>query len=109
MLVKVDGVRCPKCNSDSHYAKSFAEKGVYFCQNELSPKVWCNETTCKCEKCNKIYPLEKFGLRGDVYECKICGTPQWALTEKKRSDAQLKKMTEQFDTKLSALYKKYGW
>ena len=92
MYVKKEDCVCPNCGSNNFYPDQFAKDNVFWCQKEIAPKKYCKTVICYCEQCKKYYTEDKFGKRNDTWECKICGKTHWGLTEKNRSDAELKEL-----------------
>lgn len=82
---------CPRCKKTA-LNKKYEKDGLYVCSNILPEKDNCvcgKIIAIKCNNCNKFLSEDRFGLRGDVYECKQCGTPQWGYTEYKRERAAI--------------------
>lgn len=90
---------CPVCGK-TEFNEEAAKDSVYCCINRecescLKPP-YANFALCK--RCGVVYPVDRFGKHGDVYECKECGQVNWPLTDHVRNiDEELNKLQKIID------------
>jgi len=85
---------CPTCGN-SIYIKEYEKDGCYVCAykpNGEDGGICGKVIGCICNRCGQLLAEDRFGLRNDVYECKICGQPQWGYTEYKKSRKEFEDM-----------------
>jgi len=93
---------CPVCKV-SNFDSKYLDDGLYVCANYPHGE---DGGQCKtivaiyCKKCGKIIDENRLGLRGDVYECKNCGTAHWGYTEYKRERAVARKYLENYKSSM---------
>lgn len=73
----MNGLFCPKCNTDKHDPK-YEVDGLYVCSQ-------CGQILgYLCRGCDKVYLSNRLGRIGDEWHCKECNRIQWGYTEYKR-------------------------
>lgn len=93
---------CPVCKVGI-FDHKYLSDGLYVCANYPHGE---DGGQCKrivaiyCKKCNKTISEDKLGLRGDVYECKECGTPHWGYTEYKRDRLKARRFLDSYKSSM---------
>lgn len=84
-------LKCPKCGANS-FNEKYTKDNLFVCINKDDEGCACGAIVAiYCKECEKIIEKDDLGLRGDVYECKECGTPHWGYTEYSRDRAARQK------------------
>ncbi len=87
-IVDIPELTCPKCGGH-YFWKEYINDGFYLCGNRpngLESGICGTYVKIHCKGCDKDLPTERFGKRGDEWECKECGRVQWGLTARKRQE-----------------------
>lgn len=112
-MSELETMVCPKCGTTTPNEK-YIKDGAFICAHRDSKGVCGNIVGILCKGCNKIYAKDRFGLHGDVYECKECGRVQWAFTElmkeRKKVEDDIQKACDFLDAqaaKMDALMSRY--
>ena len=93
--MEVLSVTCPKCGTHTFF-DDYIKYNLYVCNNVVNAgfgfTTECDRfVACRCCGCGKELQEADMGLRGDVYECKECGKPQWGYTEYRRDKIKREK------------------
>lgn len=78
--VIIKELTCPVCGGHELNAE-YVQKKLYICEAPGEMCMGCRHVMAFCKKCEKIYDESEFGLHGDVWECKECGTTNWVFTD----------------------------
>lgn len=113
MAVTIENLTCPKCG-DHIYNEEHVKKQLYVCAHPYDSFTTSSGTTitarcchCQvyCKTCDAIFDQDDFGLHGDVYEHKECGTVNWPYTDWKRKQDEMRSFFRGYNEKANQMKK----